>query len=114
MTEWQARRAADRLLCGRQVDGRYVCQGEIATVSSRRGREYASLPLGLYAEPGTAPTYWRPTARFARTRKPTVAHNYLLAGARTTFYSAPVLPLARACPHCGARNLVDRKPSGLL
>ena len=32
-TVWPARRVRERILCGRQVDGRYVCQGFIAPVA---------------------------------------------------------------------------------
>ena len=32
-TVWLARRVGERILCGRQVDGRYVCQGFIAPVA---------------------------------------------------------------------------------
>jgi hypothetical protein len=51
MTEWLARRVGDRILCGRRVDDRYVCQGEIGYVQRDvADKEEVYLPPGLFAD----------------------------------------------------------------
>jgi hypothetical protein len=111
----EARRVQDRILCGRQVAGRYVCQGEIATVAVQRGpgrsvpgpfRDYVRLPRGMFAEPGSQPVHWRQTARAARGGNVNVGPRYRMSRG-TSWWSLPALPLTRDCPHCGFRNLVS-------
>lgn len=105
-----ARRVGDVILCGRKVGGRYVCQGELATIGRQQGREWVGLPRGVFAEPGTQPEHWRPTER-ARRGKPDSGPRYLLAGDRSRYYSFAALPLTRDCPHCQVRNNLS---AGLL
>jgi hypothetical protein len=87
MTAWPARRSANRVLCGREVGGRYVCQGEVARIDcpSRRalewsptvphhpiephdprdGPEFVFLPPGLKeSPPGSG--HWVPNSRGRR------------------------------------------------
>jgi hypothetical protein len=102
-TLWAARRVEDVILCGRKVGGRYVCQGELATIDRQQGREWVRLPRGMFAEPGTQPEHWRPTER-ARRGKPDSGRRYLMGRERSRYWSFPALPLTRDCPHCQMRN----------
>jgi hypothetical protein len=87
VTIWPARRSGGRILCGRKVDGRFVCQGElayaigVATIpvedlaefNSYIGAEndtpapapYVSLPPGMTEDPPGSGT-WRMTSRARR------------------------------------------------
>jgi hypothetical protein len=122
---WMARRVGDRILCGRQVDGRYVCpMGEIAKVaplihtsrwrSVRRGFDMERgivLPPGLKPDPpleaGDA-AHWVPTSR-ARQQIANERHNpgnrrrRPYGRDRTTLPAAvgvPEVPFTRDCPKC--------------
>lgn len=113
MTEWPARRVADRILCGRQVAGRYVCQGEIATVGHAYGRDWARLPRGLYTEPGSEPPHWILQARVER-GSPARPRRSCRSGRPPRDYGYPALPLTRDCPHCRSRNAVTDATLALL
>jgi len=129
-TEWIARRVGDRILCGRQVDGRYVCQGELARVerlvagnSVRAGHEIITLPTGFVMDPPGS-SHWRLTARSQRQqaagRKPSHRRE---PGPDARIGSAPDVPRVlrglpgpnwtRECPHCGCTARVDSVVLGL-
>lgn len=106
MTVWQARRSgANRVLCGRMVGGRYVCQGDIAIVMG--GAVWP--PKGMVEEPPGS-GFWRLTSRAARKLAAGV-QPYAQTMARhpdqrpdnweSPAYTAPPLPWRRQCPHCG-------------
>lgn len=50
-TLWPARRVKDKILCGRQVAGRYVCTGELATVRTTGMLRGVTLPAGVKTGP---------------------------------------------------------------
>lgn len=100
-------------MCGRQVAGRYVCQGELATVSEGYGRNWAVLPRGLYPEPGTSPVHWVMQARVERGAPPRPSRPYR-GGRPPRDYGYPALPLTRDCPHCRTRNEVTDSTLSLL
>lgn len=114
MTTWPARQAGpgreQLLLCGRQVDGRFVCQGVIGIAV-----ENDTLMLSGMTEDPPGSGDWRPTAR-ARAkdsegrRAKTMRHE--TAGRFDTYLgweADPLvmpLPWRRACPHCGCMAIV--------
>ncbi len=53
MTEWQARRVGDRLLCGRKdaYTSRYICDGFVADVGRFGDRDMAFYPNGYVENP---------------------------------------------------------------
>lgn len=51
MTIWPARRVKDRILCGRQVAGRYVCTGELAKIGRVGYKRGVVRPVGTTALP---------------------------------------------------------------
>jgi hypothetical protein len=129
MTEWLARRVGDRVLCGRQVAGRYVCQGEIAEMVWTRvqlpGLPDEWVPVlgpGFTKVPGT--NHWRQQRRAARQTAEGRAARGNLRGSSdpATFEGMPEdrvpvlkrvgpVPLddwTRDCPHCGAIARVRR------
>ena len=120
-TEWLARRVGERILCGRQVDGRYVCQGELARVESLlldgalakvfTNNEVVTLPTGYVEDPPSS-HHWRLSSRARRQmqehRQP-VGTQRKFAGPPVT--NVPDVPYvqrgfpgpdwSRECPHCG-------------
>lgn len=112
MTEWPARRSGDRILCGRMVDGRHVCQGEIAGMM--RGASGMRPFLRGFVE--ASPGHWEPsrTAREKMARGQRPAHKALpvnAAGEKVRPIQAPEPPWSRDCPHCGCVAVVQ---SGVL
>lgn len=126
-TVWPARVVGDRILCGRMVDGRYVCQGELATVS-RLATEQARLPAGVVIEDSIIGddriAHVRLTARAERQaadgRRPdgnAASPERYNDGSREVDYVQPRrgmrrwasldAPFTRHCPHCRALGLVD-------
>jgi hypothetical protein len=113
---WPARRVGDRILCGRKVADRYVCQGELAHIEwpvllpDMPAVEMITLPGG-YTEDPPGSNHWRMTERAvrqrARGRKPQGAKRNV----RPAMTSDPNLPppvqrgfpgpeWTRECPHC--------------
>ena len=112
MTQWPARRSGDRILCGRMVNGRYVCQGEIADMIQG---PYGLRPyLRGFVEASVG--HWEPsrTARekMARGRRPShKARPVNAAGEKVRPIQVPEVPWSRDCPHCGCLAIVQ---SGVL
>ena len=100
-TIWPARRVNDRVLCGRMVDGRHVCQGEIGRIvrdplARYPSGELVALPAGMMAV-ALGSTHWVPNARGGG------------RGRRLGAKWHPVIryPWTRACSHCGCVARVD-------
>ena len=116
MTVWRARRAKDRILCGREVKGMgYVCGGPIATIEG----DAVIFPSGLKPAPeskvegvphfvltqrakrqraaGRAPDHFGSRGQYRRTRRRE-------ADVHLGSYD---FPWTIACPHCGFIVLVD-------
>jgi len=133
-TIWRARRAGDRILCGRQVppgSGVYVCQGEIAVMheawhAKPKVRLPAGLAVGHPLEPDDV-AHWHETAR-ARSQRGrgqkaaghgTVGESSTVAGHQARvpawavktrhapMWSAAAMPFTRDCPHCKCTARVD-------
>ncbi len=75
MTTWPARRVGDRILCGRKVAGRHVCQGELATVErliagsdARVAQTVITLPTGYVEDPPGSHHWLLSTVRGAPAR----------------------------------------------
>ena len=116
MTErkWPARVSGDRLLCGRQVEGRYVCQGEIAVLMFSSGGIRRAGLRGFVEKPSGSGR-WEPTV----TGKEKLAAGYKRSaykrraittdGRRVYPVKVPPLPWTRDCPHqnCKCTALVD-------
>jgi hypothetical protein len=115
MTVWPARRSAKGLLCGRKVDGRYVCQGLIALVLHDPAEpslgSRAVLPPGMTEDP-PASGFWRPTTR--ATKRLSEGRKDMTQRRKAFEYTAMPgpfdenlkAPWRRACPHCGAIAVV--------
>ena len=90
-----------QILCGRKVNGQYVCQGEIAVLSFGR----VMLPTGLCEDPPGS-HHWRYSARARRQlasgRKPKGKGAERVA----LDHRIPELPLTRECPHCGVAAII--------
>jgi hypothetical protein len=118
-TVWPARRVGERILCGLQVDGRYVCQGEIAKIvilpfyddQGLRDPEHASIrmPRGLMRDPAT-PNHWVPNLRSRRReddgRTGDVSRRRLIKSTSKANVVAKT-PWTRECPHCGCTAIVE-------
>jgi hypothetical protein len=121
---WPARRSGNRVLCGRQVAGRYVCQGEIATIwEDVAGKPEAQLPAGLTDVMGSYPVHWKPTARVVRggSKIKTVERGLpgneerrfiRRSGMESWTMPKASVPFTRDCPQCRVRNLVDAATLG--
>lgn len=98
---WPARRVGGRILCGRKVDGLYVCQGELGDI--RGGAPFPSI--GMTEDP---PGFWRPTKRSRRRGPPTPLRPVASYGALPPIklWAAPDLPWQRKCPHCNVVAIV--------
>ena len=100
-TVWPARRVKDLVLCGRMVDGRHVCQGEIGRIvrdplSRYPSGELVGLPAGMMRD-ALGSTHWIPNARGAA--------RHLRLG--TKWQPVVRYPWTRTCPHCGCVARVD-------
>jgi hypothetical protein len=110
-TVWPARRVGNRILCGRQVDGRYVCQGVIAFVTEDWVRVRVMLPPGMVEDsPGSH--VWRQTSRAgqrAADGRGSVRRHLPKEGTSPLPMNEPPIPWRRSCPHPGCRctALVD-------
>jgi hypothetical protein len=98
-TAWPGRIVGDRVECGRQVEGRYVCQGILAEYlgDGRTGRVD-----GLHESPPGS-NHWSLNARSKRKAE--------LGGhspRRHTGFEI-IMPerWTRDCPHCGCVALID-------
>lgn len=121
-TIWLARRVGDRILCGRMVDGRYVCQGEIADVDKRiRSKPKPRLRAGLTADPPLENgdiAHWRESMRSVEQRKRGqrlrghgLVGERMVSGRRypewaiktrgAPEWSPAAMPFTTPCPHCG-------------
>jgi hypothetical protein len=103
MTVWNARRSGNRILCGRQVNGRYVCQGVVALVF---GSATIEPPPEMVEDP---PGFLRPTTR--RLRKEADRRRSKFPGPDDEDRlerPSPRLPWRTACPHCKALVEVSR------
>ena len=107
MTEWLARRVGDRMLCGRQVAGQYVCQGFVADVSQFGGKDVAGFPHGYVEDP---PGWFLPNARSRRTggrprlRRPRLEPGIDVVPQRPSI--SPLREVRTRCQHCGITALV--------
>lgn len=104
MTTWLARSdGGSHLLCGRQVAGRYACQGTIARLEIEPVGHVVALLDGGFTEDPLEPGLWRLTAK---------AKRKLSNGRRGPWrggnpeWTPPTLPWRRDCPHCGFVALV--------
>jgi hypothetical protein len=122
--EWPARRSGDRIVCGRLVAGRHVCQGELARVErlipgqdSGVAQEVITLPTGFVEDPPGS-HHWRLSARAQQqmaASRAAVGTRRRTAGA---LGSAPDVPRVlrglpgpdwtRECPHCKCTARVTR------
>lgn len=126
MSTWTARRSGARVLCGRNVSGRYVCQGEIARINRHGqaagdelsadpddGHEVVFLMPGYVEDPPLSGT-WRPSARRRKMtgRGQSVTLNTdrqvgqrdaarMRTPASTAAFMPMRLPFRLPCPHCG-------------
>lgn len=102
---WPARLVGERVLCGRQVAGRYVCQGELAEWF---GPNHTMVENGIVSEAHGSRSR-RLSARSQRKadegRSPAV-----IRGAERIFEG----PWTRKCPHCGVLALIDPERLSLL
>jgi hypothetical protein len=115
--EWHARRVGNRIVCGRKVAGRYVCQGELADVErliagpdARVAAEVITLPAGYVMDPPGS-GHWRLTARARdqaeRNRQPrgirrqTAGELGSAPGIPRVLRGLPGPDWTRECPHCG-------------
>jgi hypothetical protein len=115
MTTWPARRVEDgpvigRLLCGRQVNGRYVCQGLVAHTASEGipARVRVMLPQGLVEDPPGS-RFWRQTSRAtqrASERRGSVRRHVPKGDTTPQPLNEPSIPWQRACPHCRSIAIV--------
>lgn len=98
---WPARRVGKRILCGRKVEGRFVCQGEIAP-GVAPGPERTLPVLGHYlgrAPSGELQLHARAKQKLADGRNPQRPNRrgqYTIVGQWT-----------RKCPQCGVLAVVD-------
>lgn len=125
MTTWPARRDGNRILCGRLVAGRHVCQGEVARVQlpggdaetwkpdgSGKGGEYIFLMPG-YKEVPRGSGNWIPNRRganmAARGQTPTWRTSLQVGQRDASRITKPPstaalfpmqLPFTIPCPHC--------------
>ena len=101
-TSWPARRIGDRIVCGRQVAARYVCQGDLATISGQGpdGTPIVLLDLGMVEDP-LGSNHYRLSRRGQRKVTEGRDPEYHKGGrsVRVTW--------TRDCPHCKAVALVD-------
>jgi len=115
VTAWPARRAGshrDIILCGRQVAGRYVCQGEIAYYAEDdEGGGMWYFPAGLIEDPPGS-GFYREVTRFdprdPHWRRP---QHVDPEGQKVNAWIALVderLPARRRCPHCKTLAQVSR------
>jgi len=114
---WPARRVGQRVLCGRMVDGQYVCQGELARIEVI---DPLGAPLtGPQQEP-EPPSFWWPflesgaiesPAGHVRLRKRAASKvaegRQPVARRRGPRPTAPPPPWTRQCPHCNVLAVVD-------
>jgi hypothetical protein len=132
-TIWPARRVGDRILCGRRVAGRYVCQGQLASAStSAAGPRQVAFPSGFVEDP---PGFMRLVPGVARRteegRLPNLGRKAILRpvpargkpsdlakGSPEAFGRkairvriVPTLPVRAKCPHCRTLAIVG---AGLL
>lgn len=124
-TVWPARRVGDRILCGRQVDGRYVCQGELAAVERPLiipgvNQEVITLPGG-YTEDPPGSHHWRRTARATEqakagrtpkgtrrsVRPPSAPPDPALPAPVARGFPGPLWTRRCPHPHCGCVARVD-------
>lgn len=112
-TVWPARLVGDRVLCGRrQVNGQYLCTGEIAYYLHGT----LTIPPGLVedaADPGMYRWSNRAQERLNRGDRPQFKQGWQrnITGHLVQGWKWVEPPLRRACPHCNCIALVD---SGVL
>lgn len=105
---WVARRSGESIRCGRQVAGRYACQGVLATGSSLDPDGTALLLIpDLLVEDPPGSLHFRPSARALRK----------LADGRDPLYDRGGRMImeprwTRLCPHCGCIALIDSAQLG--
>lgn len=111
---WPARRVGRMIVCGRQVSGRYVCQGIIGRIEADPLKRFPSgmmttLPPGMKRIDQRS-THWVPNARAERA----LAHRPRLdpqatRSARLGGQWAPEFrfPWTRDCPECKVLAIVD-------
>lgn len=112
--EWPARRTATgALFCGRQVDGRFVCQGEVGTTQS--GVVFGPLGHvqrddGLMVE-GSEARRKRLQGRASATYRRMPDADGETFGEILDGLTRPVakLPFRAVCPHCSVLVIVDER-----
>jgi hypothetical protein len=109
---WPARISGDRMLCGREVAGRYVCQGEIAFLAFAAGGQRRPGLRGMVEEPAGS-NHWQPTVTGkekleAGYKRPAYKRRLTTPDGRRVYpVKVPDAGWTRECPHCACTNVVD-------
>ncbi|HEX5040414.1 MAG TPA: hypothetical protein VFW95_09785 [Candidatus Limnocylindria bacterium] len=110
LTVWPARRVGERYLCGRTVNGRSVCQGEIATVDPMNPDGSAMYERGMVDQddPGRWPDNLgiQDATGILHLREHTRRRKKRRGYDESGMWPAARLPFTRKCPHCGSINRV--------